>query len=53
MLPQVISALVEANVSIGRLQKYLLAEEIDPFAVERKKRMLLPIFPPREVVVLR
>ena len=40
MLPQVISSLVEANVSVKRLQKYLLAEEVDPFAVERKPRTL-------------
>lgn len=38
MLPQVISSLVEANVSVKRMQKYLLAEEVDPFAVERKPR---------------
>jgi hypothetical protein len=38
MLPQVISSLVEANVSVKRLQKYLLAEEVDPFAVERQPR---------------
>lgn len=40
MLPQVISSLVEANVSVKRMQKYLLAEEVDPFAVERKPRTL-------------
>ncbi len=35
VLPQVISTLVEAHVSVNRLDKYLLSDELDPNAVER------------------
>lgn len=35
MLPQVISSLVEAHVSVKRISAYLLSEELDPNAVLR------------------
>ncbi len=35
VLPQVISNLVDAHVSVKRLDKYLLSDELDPNAVER------------------
>jgi len=35
MLPSVITGLIEAKVSVDRLQKYLLSEELDPQAVHR------------------
>jgi len=44
LLPQVISSVVEANVSVKRLQKYLLSEQVDPFAIERKSSTVL-LFP--------
>uniref|UniRef100_A0A8C4NL06 ABC-type glutathione-S-conjugate transporter n=1 Tax=Eptatretus burgeri TaxID=7764 RepID=A0A8C4NL06_EPTBU len=38
MLPQVISSLVQANVSLKRLQRFLANEELDPNNVLREKR---------------
>lgn len=35
MLPMIFSQLVEARVSLRRIQDFLLAEELDPSAVER------------------
>jgi ABC-type multidrug transport system fused ATPase/permease subunit len=35
MLPNVISGLIEANVSLQRVEKFLLMEELDPQAVQR------------------
>lgn len=36
MLPNVISGLIEAKVSLVRVQKFLLSEELDPLAVEHR-----------------
>ncbi|KAM3591495.1 uncharacterized protein V6R79_002723 [Siganus canaliculatus] len=36
MLPQVISSMVQANVSLKRIQSFLSHEELDPKAVDRK-----------------
>uniref|UniRef100_UPI00358F56A6 multidrug resistance-associated protein 1-like isoform X1 n=1 Tax=Myxine glutinosa TaxID=7769 RepID=UPI00358F56A6 len=38
MLPQVISSLVQANVSLKRLQRFLANEELDPDNVLREKQ---------------
>ncbi|KAJ3337882.1 Canalicular multispecific organic anion transporter 2 [Gonapodya sp. JEL0774] len=35
MLPNVVSGMVQANVSMGRVQRFLLSDEIDRDAVER------------------
>jgi hypothetical protein len=35
MLPQVINSMVETRISLGRLQKFFLAEEIDGDLVQR------------------
>lgn len=42
MLPQVISSLVEAHVSVKRISKFLLAEELDPNAVLRLPYVQIP-----------
>ncbi|XP_011616814.2 canalicular multispecific organic anion transporter 2 isoform X2 [Takifugu rubripes] len=36
MLPQVISSIVQANVSLKRIQSFLSHEELDPNAIDRK-----------------
>eukprot|EP00026_Physarum_polycephalum_P000464 Phypoly_transcript_00465.p1 GENE.Phypoly_transcript_00465~~Phypoly_transcript_00465.p1 ORF type:complete len:1411 (+),score=128.73 Phypoly_transcript_00465:182-4414(+) len=43
MLPNVISGLIEARVSLIRVQKFLLNDEIDPNAVEHKNEAGLAI----------
>lgn len=35
MFPAIVSSMVEAKVSFNRITKFLLAEELDPNAVER------------------
>ena len=35
MLPNVITSLIEAKISVDRLQKFLVAEELDANAVNR------------------
>ena len=43
ILPMVVSGLVEARVSIKRLNKFLLNEELDPSAVSRVRDQEFPI----------
>lgn len=45
ILPQVIAALVEAAVSVSRLRKFLLNDELDPNVVERAPRPALASTP--------
>lgn len=43
MLPMIITSLVQANVSLTRLNKFLNADELDPDAVTKDKNIKKPI----------